>query len=152
VDGDEASVDNARYSIRRAGGNVVALREVLRDGSDMTNVVRTVSKILKVNPSETSNIVVLDPPRAGTPEKLISAIAQGLAPRRVVAIFCGPDEIFRSTREWRHAGYVPTRVTPVDLFPGTLGMEFVITYEQGTTDDAPAPNQRPRRTGGRWSR
>lgn len=152
VDGDESSVDNARYSIRRAGGQVLALREVLRDGNDMAGFVRSVSKILKRDPAASSNVVVLDPPRSGTPERLISAIAGGLEPKRVVEIFCGSDEIYRSTREWKHAGYVAKRVTPVDLFPGTMGMEFVVTYEQGSIDAAPAPNQRPQRSGGRWSR
>jgi tRNA/tmRNA/rRNA uracil-C5-methylase (TrmA/RlmC/RlmD family) len=162
VDGDEATVDNARYSIRRAGGTCTALTQVIRSGNDIDAIVRSLYRIARKDPAEASNVVVIDPPRSGTAERVIAEIASGLQPRRVVEVYCGPDEIYRSTREWRQAGYGVTRVTPVDLFPGTTSMEFVITYDQGAVVAAPEPRssprptsrqgQQPRQGGGRWRR
>lgn len=154
VDGDEATVDNARYTIRRVGGTCTALTQVIRSGDDINSIVRSLYRIARKDPAESSNVVVLDPPRSGTAERVIAEVADGLQPHRVVEVFCGPDEIFRSTKEWRQAGYGITRVTPVDLFPGTTSMEFVVTYELGATPPAPPPesrqNQRQHSGGRRW--
>lgn len=152
IDGDESTVDNARYTIRRAGGQVTAIREVLRSGEDIDTVVHAIQKMSRKDPAAGPNIVILDPPRAGTAEGVIAAIANGLQPRAVVEIFCGPDEIYRSNREWRQAGYGVQRITPVDLFPGTMNMEFVVSYGKGFTAELPEPSQRPRRSVERWSR
>lgn len=147
IDGDEATVDNARYTIRRSGGTCTALAQVIRSGNDVDAFVRTLYRISRKDPAEGSNVVVIDPPRSGTAERVIAELANGLRPCRVVEVFCGPDEIYRSTREWRQAGYGVTRVTPVDLFPGTTGLEFVLTYERGATVEAPEPSRAPRLTG-----
>ena len=96
----------------------------------------------------------LDPPRSATPPGMIRELARMLEPRRVVEIFCGPDEIGRSLREWRSAGYEPERITPIDLFPGTMGLEVVISLaaveepEREFRRDVPAPRRTPRGTGG----
>ncbi len=139
IDGDEATVDNARYTIRRAGGTCTALNQVIRSGDDIDAIVRSLYRIARKDPAEGSNVIILDPPRSGTAERVITELATGLQPRRVVEVFCGPDEIYRSTREWKHAGYGITRITPVDLFPGTTSMEFVVTYEQGAVVTSPEP-------------
>lgn len=147
IDGDEATVDNARYTIRRSGGTCTALAQVIRSGTDVDAFVGALYRISRKDPAEGSNVVVIDPPRSGTAERVIEELANGLRPWRVVEVFCGPDEIYRSTREWRQAGYGVTRVTPVDLFPGTTGLEFVLTYERGATVEAPEPPRPPRHTG-----
>lgn len=152
IDGEEATVDNARYTIRRAGGQVTAIRQVLRSGEDMRTVVNTIQKMSRKDPAESSNVVILDPPRSGTAEGMIAETASGLDPRVVVQVFCGAEEIHRSTREWKTVGYGVQRVTPLDLFPGTMGMEFVITYAKGFISDAPEPNQTLRRSVSRWQR
>lgn len=142
IDGDEATVDNARYTIRRAGGTCTALAQVIRSGDDVDAIVRTLYRIARKDPSESSNVIVLDPPRSGTAERVIAELGDGLQPRRVVEVYCGPDEIYRSTREWRQAGYGVTRITPVDLFPGTTSMEFVVTYDRGAVTAAPPSEPR----------
>ncbi|MCX6139799.1 MAG: methyltransferase [Candidatus Kapabacteria bacterium] len=152
IDGEEATVDNARYTIRRAGGQVTAIRQVLRNGEDMRTVVNTIQKMSRKDPAASSNVVILDPPRSGTAEGMIAETATGLDPRVVVEVFCGSEEIHRSTREWKQAGYGLQRITPLDLFPGTMGMEFVITYAKGFISDAPEPNQTLRRSVSRWQR
>lgn len=112
MDSDEATVDNARYNIRRAGGTVKAIAMPVTPA----NVRKVVEK---------ADVVVLDPPRAGTEPGVIGAIAE-LRPRRVVHVFCGPDEIRRSLAEWKTAGYQVQTIAPVDMFPGTAGLEVVI--------------------------
>ena len=57
VDGDEATVDNARYSIRRAGGTCTALTQVIRSGNDIDAIVRSLYRIARKDPAEASNAV-----------------------------------------------------------------------------------------------
>ena len=71
------------------------------------------------------NVVILDPPRAGTSERLISFIAS-LAPERVVYVSCNPQTLARDTAEFIKHGYAPGVVTPVDMFPMTGHVESVV--------------------------
>jgi len=135
VDADEATVDNARYVVQRAGGQVLALRQLLRGGDDVAAIARAVGQLTRRDVAADRNVVLLDPPRAGTPAGMIAAVAKWLQPRRVVEVFCGPDEIARSTREWKASGYALDRVTPLDLFPGTTGLEVVVSYVPGAAPE-----------------
>lgn len=73
-------------------------------------------------------VVVLDPPRQGTGEGVIAALAER-SPVRVVHICCGTDEIPRELEAWSAAGYRLVRAVPLDLFPGTAGLETVLLLE-----------------------
>ena len=115
MDSDDATVDNARYNIRRAGGIVKAIA--------MPVTPANVRKVI-----ERADVVVLDPPRAGTDPGVIGAVAE-LRPRRVVHVFCGPDEIRRSLAEWKTSGYRVATIVPLDMFPGTAGLEVVVALE-----------------------
>jgi tRNA/tmRNA/rRNA uracil-C5-methylase (TrmA/RlmC/RlmD family) len=144
VDADETTVDNARYNIKRAGGNVTAIRQVFRDADDITSLWKTCNKILRANTLESPAVVVLDPPRSGTPAGMIREISRTIQPHTVVEVFCGPDELARSIREWKSAGYQLERITPLDLFPGTFGMEIVASWSMA--DESTEPSPEPRRT------
>jgi tRNA/tmRNA/rRNA uracil-C5-methylase (TrmA/RlmC/RlmD family) len=87
----------------------------------------------------TPEVVILDPPRSGTEEGVIAALAER-KPRRVVHVFCGPEEIERSIKEWRKAGYAVVDAVPLDFFPGTLGLEVIVTLE-GAPRVSPAPTR-----------
>ena len=70
------------------------------------------------------DVLVLDPPRAGsTPEFLAAAAA--MAPRRIIYISCNPTTQARDLIELAHHGYRCTRLTPVDMFPHTDHVETV---------------------------
>lgn len=69
--------------------------------------------------------VLLDPPRKGTAEGVAETIA-ARAPRRIVHICCGTDEIPREIAAWARVGYRVQRVAPLDLFAGTLGLETML--------------------------
>jgi len=71
------------------------------------------------------DIVILDPPRAGTTKELIEHIAT-LAPKKVVYISCNPQTLARDMVVFKEFGYVGNEVTPFDLFPMTGHVESVV--------------------------
>lgn len=76
-----------------------------------------------------ADVIVLDPPRAGsTPEFLAAAAAIG--PRRIVYVSCNPATQVRDLAELGRAGYRPIRLTPVDMFPHTDHIETVAVLER----------------------
>ena len=119
MDADQATVDNARYNIRRAGGTVNAVAMPVTPAS--------IRRVI-----DHADVVVLDPPRSGTEPGVIAAVAEA-NPRRVVHVFCGPDEIRRSLAEWKTSGYTVDEIVPLDLFPGTAGLEVVIALRPSST-------------------
>ena len=72
------------------------------------------------------DVVVLDPPRKGSTEKLLSFIATSLSPSRIVYISCNPDTLARDLAFLRPLGYEIGEVTPVDLFPMAGHVESVV--------------------------
>lgn len=76
------------------------------------------------------DVVILDPPRKGTTEELISYIAKRDIPR-VVYISCGPDTLARDIVTFRKYGYDCGDVQPVDMFPATGHVESVVSLTRG---------------------
>jgi len=123
IDADEASVKNARYNISQAGGKVTAITSNL-SASKYEGIMKKIPLVVSSKPQ----LVVVDPPRTGTDEGLIQSISK-TRPDRISHVFCGPDEIERSLKEWNSVGYRATKMIPLDLFPGTLNMEVVVHLE-----------------------
>ena len=73
---------------------------------------------------ERADVVLMDPPRAGSSEEFIDALAE-LAPERVVYISCNPETQVRDCRLLRDRGYAVRIVQPVDMFPHTDHVETV---------------------------
>ena len=71
------------------------------------------------------DIVILDPPRAGSEESLLCHIAS-LSPRKIVYISCNPATLARDMVVLKEFGYVGNEVTPFDLFPATGHVESVV--------------------------
>ena len=71
------------------------------------------------------DVVFLDPPRAGSTEEFLDALAQ-LAPARVVYVSCNPETQVRDLRYLAGKGYVVRVVQPVDMFPHTDHVETVV--------------------------
>jgi tRNA/tmRNA/rRNA uracil-C5-methylase (TrmA/RlmC/RlmD family) len=76
-----------------------------------------------------AEIILLDPPRQGTQEGVIKALSRR-EPRKVLHIHCGVDQIPDSLRQWRQHGYKIRRIVPLDMFPGTAGLEVLILLEK----------------------
>ncbi len=69
--------------------------------------------------------VILDPSRGGTSQGVIETIA-ARRPEGVVHIFCDIDRIPQELSRWQKAGYYPSQVVPLDMFPGTDDIEIAI--------------------------
>ncbi len=75
------------------------------------------------------DVVILDPPRAGCTEKLVSFVAS-LSPKRVVYISCNPATLTRDCAFFKTLGFSCDTVTPFDLFPGTGHVESVVCLKR----------------------
>ena len=74
----------------------------------------------------TPDLVILDPPRKGSTNELIDALAaRGI--RRAVYISCDADTLARDCVRFRENGYEIGTVTPVDMFPRTGHVECVVS-------------------------
>lgn len=75
--------------------------------------------------------VVLDPPRSGAGQELMSDITSK-GPRRIVYIACDPVALARDVRAAAGAGYRLTRLRAFDAFPMTHHFETVALLERDT--------------------
>ena len=71
------------------------------------------------------DIVILDPPRGGCDERLISFVAS-LEPSRIVYISCNPKTLARDIERFIKLKFDTDAVLPVDMFPGTGHVESVV--------------------------
>jgi tRNA/tmRNA/rRNA uracil-C5-methylase (TrmA/RlmC/RlmD family) len=74
-----------------------------------------------------ANVVLLDPPRAGAGERVISSIAS-LAPRTIVYVACDPAALARDSAYLATQGYKLDQIRAFDLFPMTAHMELVARF------------------------
>lgn len=69
--------------------------------------------------------VILDPTRAGTTPRFISACRE-LAPSKIVYISCCPETLARDLKEFRDKGFEPFIAEPIELFPWTDKLETIV--------------------------
>ena len=81
-----------------------------------------ISDILKEKKIDT---IILDPPRKGTTESFINAVANNKI-EKVIYISCGPKSLARDLKMFLNLGYEIKSITPVDLFPHTSHIETII--------------------------
>lgn len=78
---------------------------------------------------EHADVAVLDPPRAGCAEPLLTAVVQA-APDRIVYVSCDPGTLARDIRYLTAHGYEFIEATPVDQFPWTSHIEVVARIQK----------------------
>jgi tRNA/tmRNA/rRNA uracil-C5-methylase (TrmA/RlmC/RlmD family) len=78
--------------------------------------------------SPSHSLILLDPPRGGTTEGVIEAIA-ARRPLRILHIVCNMDVLSSELVRWRSAGYEPAQAVPFDMFPGTPELEMMVLLE-----------------------
>lgn len=78
---------------------------------------------------EKVDVVFMDPPRSGSSETFLDAVAL-LSPERVVYISCDPHTLGRDLDALRKKGYRPKECQPVDMFPYTDDIENVVLLEK----------------------
>lgn len=75
------------------------------------------------------DLVIMDPPRAGSDEKFLSSLVK-LSPEKVVYISCNPITQERDLRYLVNYGYDVKEIQPVDMFPQTNHVECVVLIEK----------------------
>lgn len=78
---------------------------------------------------ETADVVMMDPPRAGSTEEFLAAVCK-MAPKRVVYVSCNPETLSRDLRYLTKNGYIAEKIQPVDMFPYTEHCEVVVSMSR----------------------
>lgn len=71
------------------------------------------------------DVVILDPPRKGSDEETLSAIASA-KPERIVYVSCNPSTLARDMKFLAKIGYNPDKAVAVDMFPHTSHVECCV--------------------------
>lgn len=69
-------------------------------------------------------VVIMDPPRAGSDDAFLTALVT-MAPDRIVYISCNPETQARDLKKLTTNGYKVKVIQPVDMFPGTKHVETI---------------------------
>ncbi|MCX7714278.1 MAG: 23S rRNA (uracil(1939)-C(5))-methyltransferase RlmD [Clostridia bacterium] len=72
-----------------------------------------------------ADVVILDPPRKGSDEKTLSAIAQA-NPEKIIYISCNSATLARDAKFLAKRGYKIENIVAVDMFPQTVHVECVV--------------------------
>ena len=78
---------------------------------------------------EKPDIVILDPPRAGSDEKTLAAICEA-SPKTIVYVSCDSASLARDLKFICGRGYKITRSAAVDMFPNTCHIECAVKIEK----------------------
>ncbi|MCR4616384.1 MAG: 23S rRNA (uracil(1939)-C(5))-methyltransferase RlmD [Clostridiales bacterium] len=71
-----------------------------------------------------ADVVILDPPRKGCDEELLTTLAR-MSPDRIVYVSCDSATLARDCKRLAQMNYAIHKVTPVDMFPRTGNVETV---------------------------
>src|SRR5699024_5786033 len=117
VIGVELNKDAVKDAIRNAKNNNINNAEFYKDdaGDFMVKLANENKKI---------DVVIMDPPRAGSDEKFLSSIVK-LSPKKVVYVSCNPVTMKRDLQYLTKKGYRVKEIQPVDMFPQTGHVECV---------------------------
>lgn len=119
LDAAGPSIESARDNARRLG----------QRASRFVATRISMDAIRKLPAPGDPELVILDPPRNGTERGVIGELA-ARGPRRVLHVFCSVDDIPGALSAWKAGGYVPARVAPIDMFPGTPHLEVFVELER----------------------
>lgn len=74
------------------------------------------------------DVVMMDPPRSGSTEAFLDAVAT-IKPKRVVYVSCNPDTLVRDLKYLTKKGYQVKKCVAVDMFPFTENCEAVVQIQ-----------------------
>ncbi len=79
---------------------------------------------------EGADVVFMDPPRSGSTEEFIEAVAL-MGAKRVVYISCNPETLARDVKVFGKKGYEALGAWAFDMFPFTGNCEVVVSLSRG---------------------
>lgn len=74
------------------------------------------------------DVVLMDPPRAGSDEAFLSSVVK-LKPQRIVYVSCNPETLARDLQYLTKKGYRMEKGVGVDMFPWTTSIEAVVCLQ-----------------------
>ncbi|NDK30510.1 class I SAM-dependent RNA methyltransferase [Nesterenkonia haasae] len=77
----------------------------------------------------TSDVVVLDPPRAGADKRVLAGI-DSAGPGQVIYVSCDPASFARDAKQLYDLGWIIKDLALLDLYPNTHHMESVALFER----------------------
>ncbi|MDO4807368.1 MAG: 23S rRNA (uracil(1939)-C(5))-methyltransferase RlmD [Coriobacteriales bacterium] len=104
-----------------------AVRDLRRnlDAAGLDNVEPIGGDAGREFPDLDASVIVVDPPRAGLAEDVVDKLCKQPA-RAIAYVSCDPATLARDLERFAKRGvFLPTRITPVDLFPQTFHVETV---------------------------
>ena len=114
VELNEAAVKDARINAERNGAENV--RFYCDDAGQFLRKMR--------DAGERTDVVIMDPPRAGGTEEFIDCVAY-MRPKTVVYVSCNPVTLARDLKIFEEKGYRMRDAAPFDCFPFTEHVETV---------------------------
>lgn len=115
-------VENNIQMARRNARNNKLDAEFICD--DATRYMQTLAK-----EGQNFDVIILDPPRAGSTPTFLKATAQ-LAQKKIVYVSCNVVTQARDLKVLLDSGFAIERVTPVDMFPHTKHVECVVVLSR----------------------
>ncbi|PBC79803.1 tRNA/tmRNA/rRNA uracil-C5-methylase (TrmA/RlmC/RlmD family) [Streptomyces sp. TLI_235] len=120
-DGAVLGIESSKQSVADARHNLAALENV-RIECDR------VETLLPRTGITATDLIVLDPPRAGAGRETVAHLV-GLEARRIAYVACDPAALARDLAFFREGGYRPVSLRAFDLFPMTHHFECVAILE-----------------------
>jgi 23S rRNA (uracil1939-C5)-methyltransferase len=118
----ELSEDAVADAIRNAERNEVENAHFF--AGDVRDAVRPLAER-----APRPGVVVVDPPRAGLSQKMVSRLLE-THPRRIVYVSCNPTTLAPNAAQMAADGYRLVKVRAVDMFPHTPHIECVALIER----------------------
>lgn len=88
-------------------------------------IAKDVERFLAENKTTGVDLVLIDPPRAGTKKEVIETIAS-IKPAQISYVSCEPSILARDLRILIDAGYATNKIIALDMFPQTHHVETVV--------------------------
>ena len=110
----EKAIENAKENADLNG-----MKNTMFYAGDCAEVV---DKLLKQG--ESADIVVVDPPRKGCSEDMLSLIKQ-MSPKKLVYVSCNSATLARDVKILKEYGFTLKKVCGVDMFPNSGHVESV---------------------------
>jgi len=115
------AIEDAKFNAKRNGLDKKTHLEVGRVENVIPFWYNTIPKF-------SPDVLVVDPPRKGCDEALLSTILDRKPPK-IVYVSCNPSTLARDLKILEAGGYQTKEIQPVDMFPHTFHCEAVAVLD-----------------------